>query len=223
MARWCGRRPRPGRAARRARRARRRPGRPGRPSPGDRRDHGVGERLRRTRPGLGAERREQRRPRRTAYTTTATASASRDRARDRPRRVADLLAERGDPRVPGEREEQQPGRLEDAVARRAAARCRGPAAPPLGVPATTTTASDDQDAAATTITVARPAVRVIPAVDGGQRDDGGDGDRPLPRTGHERTRRRSAPSRRSTRSCRRRSPSRRGSPSHGPSRSRPYT
>src|SRR5690606_27148064 len=39
------------------------------------------------------------------------AEGDADGARDRPGRVADLLAQRGDPGIPGAREEQQPGPL----------------------------------------------------------------------------------------------------------------
>ena len=51
------------------------------------------------------------------------AQRERDRARDGARRIPYLLAQGGDPRVPGEREEQQTGRLQHPA--RAAGRARG--------------------------------------------------------------------------------------------------
>ena len=67
----------------------------------------------------------------TAYTTTAPARATDDGARDDAGRVADLLAEGGDPRVPGEREEQQTRRLQQPVgAVRESQSVEAPALPP---------------------------------------------------------------------------------------------
>ena len=89
------------------------------------------------------------------------AERQRDRARDRPPRVANLFAERRDPRVAGEREEEEARRLEHAVEAvgklpRQVAR---PASPlPRITPTTIASATSET---ATRIRV-RPAVRVMP-------------------------------------------------------------
>ena len=110
---WCGRRLPPGPAARRAHR------RPPRSGPASR----ASRRLR-PRPCPAARRCSPPEPSgpSTASSATATTAYSTTRCRARAgsragssSRVADLLAQRGDPRVAGEREEQQAGRLEDAV------------------------------------------------------------------------------------------------------------
>ena len=89
------------------------------------------------------------------------AESQGDRTRDRALRVADLLPERRDPRVAGEGEEEQPGRLEDPVEPageldRQIRRCRAPL--PRIAPTTTASAASDT---ATRIRVS-PAVRVMP-------------------------------------------------------------
>ena len=75
-----------------------------------------------------------------AYTTTTMPSASGIARNDRVRRVADLLAERGDAGIAGKGEEQQPRGLQDAVGPRAADGRQVP-----GIEGAASGAGDDDD------------------------------------------------------------------------------
>ena len=128
--------------------ARRPPARPAPPSAARRVDgtsvSGADDAARRSGPSA-----EQRRHRDDRVDHHGDAECEQDRARDRALRVPHLLAHRGDARVAGEGEEQQPGRLEHPVrARRGPAR-RGAAPdrrrPPWSPTATTSASTSEHD------------------------------------------------------------------------------
>ena len=171
-----------GREERRGQRVRRRPERPGRPTSHDPARTAAVKRFARGGDPVRAEHR-QNGDGDDRVDGDRAGQGELDGARDGAGGVADLLAQRRDAGVAGEREEEQAGRLEDVV-RAVAVADQRPEPARVGIPAAE--AGDDRDGESgqdqDDDDAGQPRGPGHPAVvDRDEREDGGDGDRTLPR------------------------------------------